>query len=531
VRSAAEVPADQLQDASGSGPGHAAGLVTPESEAEAAAFLSDPAWGRVPVLPQAARSSVTGGAVPRGEIVLSVERLTAIGPVERRPGGGASVTCGAGVRLADLQAELASRGWYYPPVPTYQQALLGGTVSTNAGGAATFKYGATRRWVRGLRVLLWNGDRLELERGRVLAPPGRTFGLQHSDGSRVDVPVPAHRLPDLPKISAGYFAADPLDLVDLFIGAEGTLGLITAVTLDLVALPAGVLVGLAFVPDAQAALRLGAALARAAAAGRAAGDPRGPDVRAVEWLDRASLDLLRAGGDARARRVELPPADASAVLFELELHEASWTDDAILDELEATLQARAGRSASAPARLFALLAEHDAIEHLALALPGDAARRRALTELREAVPMRVGELLARRARDGADVRKVGGDLIVPPERLAEMVALYEEGFARRGLEHAIWGHLADGNLHPNALPRDAGETARGFAALLEFADAAIARGGCPLSEHGVGRNPLKQELLRRFVGSAAIARMREIKRVLDPHARFAPGVLFPAAGG
>jgi FAD/FMN-containing dehydrogenase len=110
-----------------------------------------------------------------------------------------------------------------------------------------------------------------------------------------------------------------------------------------------------------------------------------------------------------------------------------------------------------------------------------------------------------------------------------MVALYEAGFERRGLAHAVWGHLADGNLHPNALPESAAETERGVEALFEFADAAVARGGCPLSEHGVGRNRLKQELLRRFVGPAAIERMREIKRALDPPGRFAPGVLFPAA--
>jgi D-lactate dehydrogenase (cytochrome) len=80
---------------------------------------------------------------------------------------------------------------------------------------------------------------------------------------------------------------------------------------------------------------------------------------------------------------------------------------------------------------------------------------------------------------------------------------------------------------PFALPRDAEETRRGHEALLEFADEAARVGGCPLSEHGVGRNPVKQEMLRRFLGDAAIASMRAVKRGLDPESRFAPGVLFP----
>ena len=151
-----------LEDASGVGPGRAAGVVRVRDEAEAAAFLMDTVGSEVRVLPQAARSSVTGGAVPQGEVVLSVEALTEIGRVETRIGGG-RVRAGAGVRLVDLQRAVAERGCYYPPVPTYQQAMIAGTVATNAGGAATFKYGVTRQWVHAIRVLLFNGDLLAID--------------------------------------------------------------------------------------------------------------------------------------------------------------------------------------------------------------------------------------------------------------------------------------------------------------------------------------------------------------------------------
>ena len=168
------------------------------------------------------------------------------------------------------------------------------------------------------------------------------------------------------------------------------------------------------------------------------------------------------------------------------------------------------------------------MDGLEFAFPEDEPRQLAFAALREAVPQRVGEILAARRRERGGVRKVAGDLIVPFEELPSMIDFYREGFRRRGLRFAIWGHLSDGNLHPNALPRDADQVREGCELLLEFAGEAARRGGCPLSEHGVGRNPVKQEMLRRFLGDAAVATMRRIKLALDPGARFAPGVLFPA---
>lgn len=507
-----------LEDASGMPPGRAGGLVRPDSEAQASAFLraSDG-----PVLFQAARTSLTGGAVPLGETVLSVERLTSIGPVR-----GGRVRVEPGVRLEALQQSLAREGFYYPPVPTYQRAMIGGAVSTNAGGAASFKYGVTRQWVRGLRVLLFNGDLLEIERGQAVARPGQTIGVRLADGRVLEVPVPDYRLPELKKISAGYHAADPLDLVDLFIGAEGTLGLITAVTLDLVPLPPGVVTGLVFLSDSHAALSLTGELREAARRARG-GDEDEPDVRAIEWLDEHCLGMLRRAGVTSHLRVPIPEEARAGLLFETELRHPVSDERAASALIDPPGEPPAGERPLV--RLGSILGRYGALDDLQVALPGDEPRRAALNEFREAAPTRFNEELARRRAGRPGVAKVGGDLIVPFDRLEEMLDVYREGFGRRGLEHAIWGHVSDGNLHPNAIPRDADQTRLGFEALLEFADEAARRGGCPLSEHGVGRNPVKQEILRRFLGLGAIGMMRRIKRALDPGLRFAPGVLFPRA--
>jgi D-lactate dehydrogenase (cytochrome) len=524
----AEVVAAYLEDASGLPPGTAWGLARPAGEAEAAALVRQAWIEGWALLPQAARSSVTGGGTPRGELVVSVERMNDRGPVRSGSGAG-SCRVGPGTRLCDLQAELAAAGWYFPPVPTYQQAMLGGVVSTNAGGAASFKYGVTRRWVRGLRLILPNGDLLQIRRGEHRVPRGESFRIALADGGELRVPTPEHELPPLEKLSAGYHSADPLDLIDLFVGAEGTLGLITEVEIDLVPLPPAVVTGLVLLDDEARTLPLAAALRQAALRARDAHDPRGPDVRSIEWMDGHCLELLRRHGEARRLRVELPEQARSALLFEVELPESTSDDEA--QELLARYLDGGPELPDRPLpRLYRLLDRYGALESLELAFPGDDRRRRALAELREAVPLRVNEILARRRQAEPDVAKVGGDLIVPFERLSELIDLVRLEFERRGLEYAVWGHLSDGNLHPNALVRDARGLRSGHEALLEFADEAVSRGGAPLSEHGVGRSPLKQQLLRRFLGDRALARMREVKRALDPGERFAPGVLFPAAG-
>ena len=140
-----EVLASFLEDAAHFPGGFAAGIATPSSEAEVAALIrSVPA-----VLPIGAQSSLTGGATPNGEVILSTSRLNRV--LDAGPGW---VRVEAGVTLTELDAALSRSDRYYPPVPTFTGAFAGGIVATNAAGAATFKYGTTRDWVRALTVVL-----------------------------------------------------------------------------------------------------------------------------------------------------------------------------------------------------------------------------------------------------------------------------------------------------------------------------------------------------------------------------------------
>jgi D-lactate dehydrogenase (cytochrome) len=451
------------------------------------------------VLPIGAQSSLTGGATPRGDLIIGTRALTDITRV-----GDRRVRAGAGVPLVELQRVLGADRLYYPPVPTYDGAFVGGTIATNAAGPATFKYGSARRWVEGMTVVLANGSILELQRGDVTASPDGWLTLPPAAGARIRVPVPTYVMPDVAKLSAGYFARPGMDLIDLFIGSEGTLGFITHATLRVVPLPRRCVALATINSDAQA-VRLTAALrARSVASG---GGPPPLDVSAVEFMDSRALALVP---DEIFQRTNIarPAPGAGFLLAQIEVEDGN--DDDVLEQLAAVLAA----------------CGIEADPHVAQ--PGDDRGIARLFALREAVPSSLNAMIAAaKARLQQDVEKTAGDMIVPFDRLEESLALYRSTFERHGLDYAIWGHVSDGNMHPNVVPRSIDDVHRGRTALLEIARGVIALGGAPLAEHGVGRSALKQQMLRDLYGDRGVEEMRAVKRALDPEWKFASGVLFP----
>jgi D-lactate dehydrogenase (cytochrome) len=509
-----DVVASHLEDAAHFPGGHATGLVRPSSEAQIAEILR----GSASILPIGAQSSLTGGATPMGELLLCTERLNRIEWI-----GADSVRVQAGVTLAELDRELERAGRYYPPAPTFTGAFVGGTVATNAAGAATFKYGPTRNWVQALTVVLPCGEVLDIERGTTRAHADGYFELSTA-GRTVRIDVPRYQMPSLPKLSAGYFAAPEMDLIDLFIGSEGTLGIVTAVTLRVLPVrPAACLVFVSF-SDRAAALGVVRRLRESAMTTWRTRDPRGIDVSAIEHMDARSLALIKEAGLDRLNGVRVADGTRMALLVTLELPPGSHADEAF-DEI-----GRAG-DPGAPdtpiVRLCAMLSDAGVLEGVEIAVPGDRARAAQLVAVREAAPSVVNQRVGR-AKQTIDSRieKTAADMIVPFGRLDELLAFYDAELGRRGLDAAVWGHISDGNVHPNVIPHSFADVESGKAAILEFGREALRLGGAPLAEHGVGRNPVKQQLLHMMYGAAGIDEMRRVKRAIDPAWKLAPGVLF-----
>jgi D-lactate dehydrogenase (cytochrome) len=504
-----------LEDAAHYAGGHAVGVALPRTEGEVAALLQRHSR----VLPIGAQSSLTGGATPRGDLVLSTARLSAVLDVTR-----SAVRVQAGVSLAALQETLGAADLYYPPAPTHNGAFVGGTIATNAAGAATFKYGSTRRWVRAVTVVLASGEVLDIERGRVVADPDGCFEIEGPPGIR-RVKVPSYRMPDVPKCSAGYFAAPGMDLIDLFIGSEGTLGVVVEATLEVVPAVPTTAAALIQCATERDSLRLVSTLRDASQETWRSGDPCGIDVSAIEHLDRRCIELLREDGAGEKNGVTFGRDTAMAVLVQLELPPGT-TPERAFDEIALALDPSPPDTALA--RFCRLLDRAGVLDQTEMALPGDRRRAEQFAAVREAVPTAVNQriAMAKRTVDPA-IEKTAADMIAPFARFGEIVCQCQEGFVRRGLDFAIWGHVSDGNLHANVIPRSLEEMRAGREAILELGHAVIEAGGSPLAEHGVGRSPVKQALMRQLYGDEGVDEMCRVKAVLDPEWKLSPGVLLP----
>jgi len=489
-----------LRDAAHFPGGHADGVARPASEAAVAALVTSHA----PILIAGAQSSLTGGATPHGGIVISTQKLLGI---ERA--GADHVRAGAGVPLLDLQDALDAWGAWFPPVPTFMGAFAGGVVATNAAGAATFRYGTTRAWVEGLTCVMTCGCVLDIERGTTRADPD--FEIVCAHGPRRVTPG-TYRMPDVPKVSAGYFAAPGMDLLDLFIGSEGTLAVITAVTFRVLPAKPRQALALLTLPDEGEALRLVSEL-------RAL-----PAVAAIEHLDRRCIQIVREDGEDTKHDIAIPADAAILLIVQLELP-SSMSGAEALDQIAGALDDDAPPTELV--RFTRLLDRYGALERTELAAPGNERRAKQILAVREAAPTGVNRRVGEAKRQDERISKTAADMIVPFERFADMMEIYRAGFGDRGLDFAIWGHISDGNVHPNILPRSYADVEDGKAAILEFGREAARLGGCPLAEHGVGRHPVKQALLRQLYGDAGLDDMRAVKRAMDPDWKLAPGVLLP----
>jgi len=519
-----DIVAGYLSDASGR-LGHAEALYRPENEADVAAIVRSADRQGIALTVVAAQTSTTASSVPEGGWVLSTEKLARQMKLDAAHG---TVRCAAGERLGAFQDSLLAEGWLYPPDPTSRyECTLGGSVACNASGPRSLRFGATRRWVRALRVVLACGEVLSLRRGDHVAALGGGFEVEHTadpsvcgfaaraDLAATAIPVPRVAFPHDLKHATGYLGGSELDLIDLFIGSEGTLGVISEVEVELLPRPEpGVQLFVCFDREA-AALDL---VESARHAGRSHGRVR-PD--SLEWFDRASLDLIEA------ERLGLDfPGEAQVGLFIEQLGEPK--DPGADLALEGW---------------FALLrecgADLDARDHVRVAL--SAAEREVFRNARHAVPTGVNELAARNG-----MPKLGTDLAVADEHLRDVVALYHRaaqdplglldvsgrhalsessGYPAR-LDAVTFGHVGDNHLHMNFLPVDARGRELAEHVYAELTRRVIGLGGSPSAEHGIGK--LKRAALRQRVGEAGFADMLRVKRALDPRGILGRGNLFEA---
>ncbi|HET7134042.1 MAG TPA: FAD-binding oxidoreductase [Gammaproteobacteria bacterium] len=431
--------------------GRAALIVRPRTVEECAEVLRICNEARIGVVPQGGNTGLCGGATPfdapeRREILLSTARLDRVREIDTV---GFTMTAEAGVVLAAAHEAARSHDLLLPlRMGSEGSAQLGGALSTNAGGIAVLRYGTMRDLVLGLEVVLPNGDVLR-------------------------------ELKALRKDNTGY------DLRALFVGAEGTLGLITATVLDLFPLPRSRETAWLAVASVEAACRV---LGRAR---RASGDA----VVSAEYVGRGALELVLKGVPGARNPFRTP--HEHHLLIELGSADADGT-------LRANLERTLAAGLEAGEILDGVVAE-------------SGAQRDALWLLRERVPE------AERHAGGS----LKHDVAVRIARIPELVTVAERELAAIArCRLSVFGHVGDGNLHFNLLP-PAGQSladlgAANTAALTACIYDVTARlGGTFSAEHGVGLT--KTGELARYESAEALALMHALKRALDPHGIMNPG--------
>jgi len=567
-----------LSDESAIFKGKAEEVVFPETETQIAKLLNEANSKKIPVTVSGAGTGITGSRVPFGGIVLSTERLAKVPKrdsmsptIFKDPVGGVEyelyiaknehyAIAPPSISIENLQKVVEKNGLLYPVDPTEKTAFLGGTVATNASGAKTFHYGPTRNWIRRVRVALPNGDLLDIRRGEVFSNDQNEFEIVLSSGEQIRLQTPLYKMPNV-KNAAGYHAMKQMDLIDLFIGCEGTLGAFTEIEVSLIDRPEKIFDCLAYFVTTNDAMRFcdeARQIAKSKEERKGEFDLVAP--LSLEFFDRCSLEIQRA------KHPDIPAKAKAAILFEQAIKEEKLYD--------------------CLSQWNTLFERHHVFNSW---LPMDQHDREKLTEIRHSLPEGINDYVRLKG-----THKVATDIAVPSERFNEMMRFHVEVgleiqiarvLADLGLQYdskifqslslpekvkfvedragisppaggaptnaetqpleedhesladrvdivressktevayAIFGHIGDFHLHFNFLPRSAVELDQMKKASYRLAKKAVELGGTITAEHGVGKktyvdNGIEKPYLELMYGKQGLESVAAIKNAIDPN--------------
>ncbi len=417
-------------------------VVTPLTAEEVSAAVRIAARMGAPVVPRGGGTGLAGGSVPvEGGVVICTTMMNRLLELDTL---NMVAVVQPGIVTANLQAEVERAGLFYPPDPqSLRQCTIGGNVATTAGGPRCLKYGTTRDYVLGLQVVLADG--------RIIRTGGKMI-----------------------KVQTGY------NLTQLFIGSEGTLGVITEVTLRLIPKPRhrGTVMAVFSSLDHAAETVNKILLA-------------GITPLALEMMDNACIRSVMAYKDFGL------PLDAETIL----LIDQDGNDLRVVEEELAQIAALCRKGGAVAVHEAATQKESEALW---------AARRAVSPAISRLKPNKLGE-----------------DISVPRSHIPDMVRKVTEIALRNRLAIPLFGHIGDGNLHPNILCdlKDAEEMERVQRAAREIFEAAASLGGTLSGEHGIGT--LKRGFLSESLDATTIEMMQRVKWALDPENRLNPGKIFP----
>ncbi|MCX5678084.1 MAG: FAD-binding oxidoreductase [Candidatus Omnitrophica bacterium] len=464
-------------------------MAIPENIEELSDFLKKSNFEKLPVTISGGGTATTGSRVPFGGAVISMEKFNRILKISKKD---MSATLGAGVMVDELKKAAEREGLFYTCHPTESSAFVGGTISTNASGSRSFKYGPTRNYVKRLKMVLADGAVMDLRRGEVFLSresskvkmPGRT---------EIVVPLPHYRMPDV-KSSSGYFAKDGMDLIDLFIGQEGTLSVIVEAELALVKRPLKILSSFVFFNREEDAWSFAFEARDLSKKKRASPGNLMLDALSIEYFDSNALAILR---EAKAN---IPSNARAAIFFEQETVTGK-DGDKVLDEW------------------LGLISKHGApLDDTWVAMNEKEAAK--FAEFRHAVPEAVNDLVREYG-----YHKFSTDIAVPDGRALEMLEFYTGTLRNQKLRHVMFGHIGESHVHVNILPRSEEELTAAREIVLRFVRKGVSVGGAVSAEHGIGK--IKHKYLEEMYGTSGVLEMSKIKKAFDPNCILGLDNIFP----
>lgn len=478
--------------------GTASSISFPRSEDEVAAVVREAHMRAECITVQGARTGIVAGAVPLDGCILSLSRMKSVGGIKLDERTGEwGMTVQPGVLLSEVREAATAKGLFFPPDPTESSASIGGMAATNASGALTFAYGPMRCWIDSLRLVLSDGSLIALRRGENYAR-GRLFEMATEDGRVIEGQLPTYQMPSV-KSAAGYYVTDDMDMIDLFIGMEGTLGVITEIGLRLIPRPPAINGLVLFMPSEDAAIALVRAIRGQSFIGL--------HPVAIEFFNSNSLDLLRRmrlSTTAFSNIPALKPYYHTAIY--VEFHGDS--EDSVESDAMKAMELAVDLGGSDEDTWYG-------DDHVVL---------QSLKDFRHAIPEAVNLLIGERKLTYPDLVKLGTDMSVPDACLESIFSMYNTGLREYRLESVIFGHIGNNHLHVNILPRNMEEYARGSSLYMKWAGQIVSNGGSVSAEHGIGK--LKTSFLELMYGADSITEMRALKSLFDPDMLLNSGTLF-----
>jgi D-lactate dehydrogenase (cytochrome) len=461
----------------------------PENTDDVSQILKEANKKKIPVTISGNGTGLTGARVPEGGIVISTDRLNKIIDIDAEKMYAISEP---GVLLSDLLSALNEKELLYPPDPTENNCYLGGTVATNASGEKTFKYGPTRNYILELKIVLADGEILILKRGECIADKFE-LQLKTESGKEIYIQLPSYNMPAA-KNSAGYFVKPGMDAIDLFIGSEGTLGVITKIKIKLLPAPEKIISCIVFFDNEENALDFIQKGREISYTSRAYRNIQAIDALSLEYFDTKTLDFMRA--DYK----QIPSTANAGVWFEQEVTKAN--EEFFLDQWLTLIKEFNGDEESA----WFAFTETD---------------KERLQIFRHAIPQKINETITKN-----NLKKLGTDVAVPDVKFRELYNFSKNEVLASKLIYLIYGHFGNSHMHLNILPRNEEEYLKGKIVYNTICKKAIELGGTISAEHGIGK--LKTSYFLEMYGEKTIKKMAELKKVLDPNMILGPGNIFKA---